>query len=85
MKQLECATQPPTKQELKASMKQRAAYGMIASFAILPLIMSNKDEAKDLDEIMNTQGDAPGYTNELYKNIMMKRIPMYDKLGLLDL
>jgi len=85
MKQLDCKTQPPTKEELKASMKQRASYGMIASMTILPLIMSDKDEAKDLDEIMNNDGHTPGYKNELYKKIMMKRIPIFDELGLLDI
>jgi len=85
MKQLDCKTQPPTKEELKASMKRRAAYGMIASFTVLPLILVDKNEVKDLDEIMNKDGYTnPGFKNDTYKKIMMKRVPMYDEWGLLD-
>ncbi|KMQ87508.1 hypothetical protein RF55_13191 [Lasius niger] len=85
MKQLDCKTQPPTKEELKASMKRRAAYGMIASFTVLPMILVDKNEVKNLDEIMSKDGYTnPGYKNETYKKIMMKRVPMYDEWGLLD-
>lgn len=86
MKQLNCETQPPTLEELKAALGRRAAYGMISSFTILPLIMVDKNEAKDLDEIMDTDGYVnPGYKNEVYQKIIMKRISMYDKWGLLDM
>ncbi|CAL1685861.1 unnamed protein product [Lasius platythorax] len=85
MKQLNCKTQPPTKEELKASMKRRAAYGMIASFTVLPMILVDKNKVKNLDEIMSKDGYTnPGYKNETYKKIMMKRVPMYDEWGLLD-
>ncbi|KAM0736555.1 hypothetical protein ACS0PU_006204 [Formica fusca] len=86
LKQLNCETQPPTLEELKAALRRRAAYGMISSFTILPLIMVDKNEAKDLDEIMDTDGYVnPGYKNEVYKKIIMKRISMYDEWGLLDM
>ncbi|XP_025262467.1 uncharacterized protein LOC105247775 [Camponotus floridanus] len=85
MKQLDCKTQPLTKEELKASMKQRASFGMIISMTALPLMLSDKDKAKDFDEIMSNDGYTPGYKNENYKKIMMNKIPMYDELGLLDI
>ncbi|KMQ82301.1 hypothetical protein RF55_23463 [Lasius niger] len=88
MKQLDCKTQPPTKEELNASMKRRAAYEMIASFTVLPIILIDKNEVKDFDEInkeMNKDDYTnPGHKNETYKKIMMKRVPMYDEWGLLD-
>ncbi|CAL1685246.1 unnamed protein product [Lasius platythorax] len=85
MRQLDCKTQPPAMEELKASMKRRAACGMIATFTGLPLTLLDNDEVKDLDEIMNKDGYTnPGYKNEAYKKIMMKRVPMYDEWGLLD-
>ncbi|CAL1685860.1 unnamed protein product [Lasius platythorax] len=85
MKQLDCKTQPPTKEELNASMKRRAAYEMIASFTVLPIILVDKNEVKDIDEIMNKDDYTnPGHKNETYKKIMMKRVPMYDEWGLLD-
>ncbi|XP_072749880.1 uncharacterized protein [Anoplolepis gracilipes] len=86
MKQLGCKTQPPTLEELKAAMKRRAVYGMIATFTILPLALVDKKEAKDLDEIMNKEGYTnPGYENEIYKKALMERMPIYDEWGLLDI
>lgn len=86
MKQLNCKTQLPTLKELKATLRQRAAYGMISSFTILPIVMADKSEVKDLDEILDKEGYTnPAYKNEIYQKIMMKRIPMYDEWGLLDL
>lgn len=73
-------------EELKASMKQRAIYGMIASFTILPLVLVDKSEAKDLDELMNKDGYTnPGHQNLIYKKIMSKRMLKYDEWGLLDI
>jgi len=86
MKQLDCKTQPPTMEELKATLKRRGSYGMIASFSILPFVLCCKSEAKDLDEIMGTGSYInPGYKNEAYKKLILKRLPMYDEWGLLDL
>ncbi|XP_039313572.1 uncharacterized protein LOC105198287 [Solenopsis invicta] len=86
MKQLNCKTQPPTMEELKATIKRRASYGMISSFTVLPIMLCCKDEAKDLDEIMSTGTFVnPGFKSETFKKIMIKRIPMYDEWGLLDL
>ncbi|XP_072762853.1 uncharacterized protein [Anoplolepis gracilipes] len=86
MKQLDCKTQPLTAEELKAALKRRASYGIISSFTVLPLLLIDKEEVKDLDEMMSKNGYTnPGYKNEAYKKIMMKRVPMYDEWGLLDL
>jgi len=86
MKQLKCKTQPPTKDVLKATLKRRAAYGMIASFTVLPMMLCCKSEAKDLDEILGTGTIInPGFKNESYKKIMAKKLPLYDEWGLLDL
>lgn len=87
MKQLNCKTQPPTIEELKASFKQKAAYGMIAAFTVLPLMLIEKDDVKDLDEIMGKDGsfENPAYKNEAYRKAIAKRIPLYDEWGLLDL
>ncbi|XP_029160636.1 uncharacterized protein LOC114932532 [Nylanderia fulva] len=86
MKQLNCKTQPPTMEKLKDSIKRRASYGMIASFTVLPLVLIDKSEVKDLDEIMDKDGYTnPGYKNEIYKQIMAKRMPKYDEMGLLDI
>jgi len=86
MKQLGCKTQPLTMEELKAALKRRASFGMIASFSVLPLMLCCKSEAKDLNEIMSTGSFInPGLKSESYKKLMMKRLPLYDEWGLLDL
>ncbi|EZA51972.1 hypothetical protein DMN91_007662 [Ooceraea biroi] len=87
MKQLNCKTQPPTMEQLMNVMKKRERYGMISSFTVLPLMLSSKNEAKDIDEIMSKDGsyENPGYKSEAYRKIITKRIIMYDKMGLLDL
>lgn len=86
MKQLNCKTQPPTMEELKATIKRRASYGMISSFTVLPVMLCSKKEAKDFDEIMSSGTFVnAGFKSETYKKIMIKRIPMYDEWGLLDL
>jgi len=86
MEQLNCETQPPTKDELKASLKRRAAYGMIASFTVLPIVLCSKSEAKDINEILSTDNFInPGVKSESFKNLMIKRLPLYDEWGLLDL
>ncbi|XP_020283258.1 uncharacterized protein LOC109854513 [Pseudomyrmex gracilis] len=86
MKQLNCKTRPPTMEELKTSLKRRAAYGMIAAFTVLPLMLIEKDNVKDLDEIMGKDGSVenPAYKNEAYRKVITKRIPLYDEWGLLD-
>ncbi|XP_011705469.1 PREDICTED: uncharacterized protein LOC105460672, partial [Wasmannia auropunctata] len=85
MKQLNCKTQPPTMKELKDTIKRRASFEMVSSFIILPIMLCPKTETKDLDEIMNTGTWVnPGLKSENFKKIMMKRIPLYDEWGLLD-
>lgn len=86
MKQLGCKTQPPTMEKLRKSLKERAAYGMIASITVLPLVICDKSKVKDFDEIMSSDGgfENPGYQSKLYRKIMMKRLPIYDEMGLLD-
>jgi len=84
MKQLNCKTQPPTLEELKASLKRSVSYGMIIAFTILPLMLCNKNESKDLDDIISTGTFInPGLQSESYKKLMIKNIPLYDEWGLL--
>ncbi|XP_032671235.1 uncharacterized protein LOC116844152 isoform X2 [Odontomachus brunneus] len=87
MKQLGCKTQPPTMQKLKDSLKEKAAYGMLASFTVLPIVICDKDKVKDIDEIMLEDGtyENPGLQGKLFRKIMTKRLPLFDEMGLLDL
>ena len=86
MKLLNCKTQPPTMKELKATLKRKASFGMITSIVILPYMLCSKAEAKDLDEIFGTGTyEHAGLKSESYKKVLMKRLPLYDEWGLLDL
>ena len=86
MKQLNCKTQPPTMKELKASIKRKISYEMVVSFIILPLLVCCKSEAKDFDEILcNNTYMNPGLKSESLKEILIKKLPLYDEWGLLDL
>lgn len=58
---------------------------MIAAFTVLPLVLCNKDDVKDLGEMMDEDGNNLAYQNELYRKVITKNIPMYDEWGLLDL
>jgi len=72
--------------ELKASIKRKASYGMVASFTILPFLLCCKSEAKDLDEVLcSSTYMNPGLKSEIFKEILIKRLPLYDEWGLLDL
>jgi len=73
-------------EQLKHIMKRTAVYGVIASFTVLPLMLINKSEAVDLNEMMGKDGsfNNPAYKNELYRKVITKRILDYDQRGLLD-
>ncbi|XP_018375709.1 PREDICTED: uncharacterized protein LOC108769302 [Trachymyrmex cornetzi] len=83
MKQLNCKTQPLTMEELKVTIKRKASYEMIVFFVILPFLLCSKAEAKDLDEL-SSDGN-PGVKSENFRKLMIKRLPLYDEWGLLDL
>jgi len=86
MKQLNCETQPPTKEELKAILKRRTGFEMVITFTILPVMLCSKSKAKDLDELLGTDTFINlGLKSESYKKLMIKRLPLYDEWGLLDL
>lgn len=86
MKQLGCETVPPTIEELRNDMKKAEIVAMTSSFTVLPLVVMDKSEARDLNEIMkNGAHDNPAYSGEIYRKVIRKRLPIYDRLGLMDL
>lgn len=87
MAKLGCKTVPITMEDLRKSLKEKEILGMMCSLTILPLILVDKSEAPDLDECVNEDGidNNPVYANELFHEVLRKRIPIYDQLGLLDL
>ncbi|XP_014606111.1 PREDICTED: uncharacterized protein LOC106787889 [Polistes canadensis] len=86
MKQLDCKTPPPSMEKLQKSIDDYEMVAMISSFAILPLVLVDRKEAKDINEIMGTDGgyDDSAYKTDIYREVISKRIPYYDQLGLMD-
>lgn len=86
MKQLNCKTQPPTRDELEDILKQKAVLGMIASFTILPLVLCSKSNVQDFNDFMaDGVCKNPGLKGESFKKLMITRVPLYEQWGLLDL
>ncbi|XP_043498951.1 uncharacterized protein LOC122522182 [Polistes fuscatus] len=87
MKQLDCKTSPPSMEKLQKRINDYEIVAMISSFAILPLVLIDRNEAKDINEIMGTDGgyDDSAYKTDIYRKVICKRIPYYDQLGLLDI
>ncbi|XP_033209640.1 uncharacterized protein LOC117168249 [Belonocnema kinseyi] len=82
-----CKTEPPTLEAIKKSMEERELYGMIAGITILPLILLDKSEAKSLDELLSEDGtmdNAYIYKGKLFREVMLKRFPKWQNMGLLD-
>ncbi|KAL2717335.1 uncharacterized protein V1478_013035 [Vespula squamosa] len=88
MKQFDCKTVPPNMEKLQKALLEREFLAMTSTFTILPLVLLDKNEAKDLDEIMGKDGNeynSTAFENEIYRKVISERIPIYDQLGLLDL
>ncbi|XP_076180044.1 uncharacterized protein LOC143153098 isoform X2 [Ptiloglossa arizonensis] len=87
MKQLRCKTPPPTMDQIKKTMRERAVYAFISSATVLPLVLVDKSQVREIDEMLpNEDGsvDNPSYKNPIYRRVMSKRLPKYMELGLLD-
>ncbi|KAL2747885.1 uncharacterized protein V1477_003780 [Vespula maculifrons] len=88
MKQFDCKTVPPNMEKLQKALKEREFLAMTSSFTILPLVLLDKNEAKDLEEIMGKEGNeynCSACENEIFRKVISKRIPIYDQLGLMDI
>lgn len=87
MKKIGCKTQPPTLADLKKSLIQKEVYGFVASCTILPIVLVDKADAQNLEEIMGddeSQFNNKAYENPAYKRAICRRLPNWNKLGLLD-
>jgi hypothetical protein len=85
MVSLGCKTKPPTMDELKKIYIDRALFGMIASFTVLPIILIDKDNCMNLNEIMNSlQNSSSVYGGKAFRKAMSRRLTKFDQMGLLD-
>lgn len=84
MKQLACKTEPPSLQELEGQLKDRAVFGMVVSFSILPIVLVDKDKVQSIDEMLPLTVH-PGMRTARFRRIMSHRLPLYDRMGFFDL
>ncbi|KAK0081372.1 hypothetical protein PV326_007700 [Microctonus aethiopoides] len=88
MKKLGCKSRPPTLTDLKKSMRQTELYGFLSACTVLPLVLVDKNDAQNLEEIMGQDDSAfnnKAYDGEAYKLTMTRRLPQWNAMGLLDI
>lgn len=87
MKKLGCNATPPSMANLKESMFKREIYGFVSACTILPIVLVDKSEAQNLEEIMGQDDGVfnnKAYANAAYKRTMLRRLPQWNEMGLLD-
>ncbi|XP_076761363.1 uncharacterized protein LOC143429581 [Xylocopa sonorina] len=87
MKQLGCKTKPLTMEGLHSALEKRRICALVASISILPLILVDKGDVRDISELMDEESMSshPGFNNLLYRKIITKRLQKFDEMGMLDL
>ncbi|CAK9812678.1 hypothetical protein ANTPLA_LOCUS7489 [Anthophora plagiata] len=86
MKQLGCKTSPPTMKDLEKSFEERAMCELITLMTIFPVIVVDKAEVQDIDEMLTKNGivNNPGFKHPLFRKVVAKQLPIYMNRGLLD-
>ncbi|XP_011501669.1 PREDICTED: uncharacterized protein LOC105365253 [Ceratosolen solmsi marchali] len=85
MSRLKCQTKAPTMDELMKMYKDRAFLGMMASLIILPIILVKKDESMNINELMDASvNGSVVYGGKSFRKAIVKRLPIFDKMGFLD-
>ncbi|KOX69278.1 hypothetical protein WN51_04314 [Melipona quadrifasciata] len=84
MKRLNCKTQPPTLKEIKRSMSERLVHALVSSMNILPFALTDKKDAKTIDDVLQDQFKNPGLKSPTFQKIMSIRLKKFDEAGLLD-
>ncbi|CAG5101697.1 Protein of unknown function [Cotesia congregata] len=87
MKKIGCKRPPPSIADIKKSLVKRDVYGFVAACTILPIVMIDKSQAQNIEEIMG-QDDGEfnnkSYENPIYKKTMLRRLPQWKAAGLLE-
>ncbi|XP_051167380.1 uncharacterized protein LOC127285418 [Leptopilina boulardi] len=82
-----CKKEPLSLDALKKMLKEREMFGLIASLTVLPIVLVNKDDAKSFDEMLDANGefqDSGYYSGKMFRHVIGKRLPNWNKRGLLD-
>lgn len=92
MQKIGCKTKPPSLEKLHQYLKKRAVFGMMTSLLFLPFVLIEEANAISLNELVKEKDEGlncgrklnPGFYNPRYRKIIIKRLEMYDKMGVLD-
>lgn len=85
MKRLGCKTSPPTMDELKQSMKERGLYGMIVSTCFLPIMITDKSEVMDMNDLLKSENmSSPWIKSPQFRKILTRRLPKFLEMGYFD-
>lgn len=85
MKKLGCKTSPPTMDELKRQLKERALYELISSLVMLPVMLVDKTEVVDINDMIKEEPSPnPGFKYPRFRKLAPKRIMRFVEMGLLD-
>lgn len=87
MQKIGCKTEPPCLSDLKDALRKKEVYGLLSACTVLPIVLVDKKEAQDLEELLSqddSQFNNKAYENPLYKKAMIRRLPLWEAMGLLD-
>ncbi|XP_046431315.1 uncharacterized protein LOC124185044 [Neodiprion fabricii] len=86
MRNMNCSTKVPSFENLQEALKKRAFLEVIANMISLPIVSIEKGTDLDISKIAGSadKSSHSGYHRKSYKEIMIRVLPLYDSLGLLD-
>lgn len=82
-----CKTPPLSLQALHKQHKDRAAHEMVATITLLPVLLLKGSEILILNELVSTTEKKvlSSLNYPRYRQILKRRLPMYDDLDLFDI
>lgn len=86
MDRLGSKTKAPSMGELEEALQDFAIYGLLATFIFRPMIMSKKEDLKDLNEVMES-GESlslASLRNPEFRKLVVNRLPIFDEMGLFE-
>jgi hypothetical protein len=69
----------PTLTELQTQLQKRGPYAVLICCAILPVIVADRNNVPDANEVMKKEEDV--HSSEEYKEIMKKFLPIFEEKG----
>lgn len=88
MKNIGCKTCPPSLSYIKNIFSELEIIGLVVACTALPIMMTDKSQAKDHEELVNTSAadfNADAYKNKAYQLKIVPRLLEWNARGILDL